>query len=283
MGDLPRRSTAGHLPVAGVGIGAQLQRYREDKKSNMHPLKLLICVFSVCLGCTTTAQQPTFVTPTEQKPALPTPNESVSGAELFVACSFCHGASGEGSDRRDGPALAGLDPWYIEAQLTNFKDGRRGYHADDVPGQVMYYSRGMLRNAETISSLAEYISTLEPGVPMPANARGERPYLWEKTYAGLDPSITPDTDAGEKTYSTVCVACHGTDGAGNEALGAANILYLSEAYMTRQLKYFKDGLRGAHPDDIRGQQMAAIAKTLPDEQSIADVVAYIATLGGTAQ
>ncbi len=234
---------------------------------------MILGVSLVCIGCTTTAQQRT----------LATPNESVTGEELFVACGFCHGPNGEGSDRRYGPALAGLDRWYVEAQLHNFKDGRRGIHAEDIPGQVMYYSRGMLRNDETISSLADYISTLDAGIPMPANARGERPYIWESTYAGLDSSITADSAAGAETYGSICVACHGADGTGNEALGAANILYLSEAYMTRQLKYFKDGIRGAHPDDVRGQQMAAIAKTLPDEQAIADVVAYISTLGEDAQ
>ena len=234
----------------------------------MHPFRLILGVVLVSVGCSSVAQQKT----------LASANESVTGEELFVACAFCHGPSGEGSDRRDGPALAGLDGWYVEAQLHNFKEGRRGTHAEDIPGQVMYYSRGMLRNDETISSLADYISTLDASVDMPANARGERPYIWDSTYAGLDPSITADAAAGEKTYASICVACHGVDGAGNEALGAANILNLSQAYLTRQLKYFKDGIRGAHPEDVRGQQMAAIAKTLPDEQAIADVVAYISTL-----
>ncbi len=234
----------------------------------MRSLRLIVGITLMCIGCTSIAQQKT----------LATPNESVTGEELFVACGFCHGANGEGSDRRDGPALAGLDRWYVEAQLHNFKNGRRGTHAEDIPGQVMYYSRGMLRNDETIESLADYISTLDATIPMPANARGERPYIWESSYGGLDPSITPDPEAGAKTYATICVTCHGVDGAGNEALGAANILNLSAAYMTRQLKYFKDGIRGAHPDDVRGQQMAAMAKTLPNEQAIADVVAYVSTL-----
>lgn len=206
------------------------------------------------------------------------PNESVSGEELYVVCGFCHGAEGQGNIRRDGPALAGLEPWYLELQMHNFMDGVRGTTAEDIPGQVMYFARGMLRNDETIKSLAEYISQLEPGKPLATNAVGERPYLWESTYAALDPSITPDAAAGERTYTTVCVACHGADGKGNQELGAADLTYLHEPYMIRQLKYFRDGIRGAHPRDIRGQQMAAMAKTLTDEQAIADVVAYIAGL-----
>ena len=246
-----------------------MQSLSKIKNSMNSRVRWVAGITLMLVGCASTAQQAT----------LDTPNESVTGEELFVACAFCHGANGEGSDRRDGPALAGLDRWYVEAQLQNFRHGRRGTHAEDIPGQVMYFSRGMLRNDETISSLADYISTLEAGLPMPPNARGERPYIWESSYAALDPAISADAAAGEQTYNSVCVACHGADGTGNEALGAANILYLSEAYMIRQLKYFKDGIRGAHPEDTRGQQMAAIAKTLPDEQAIANVVAYISTLG----
>jgi cytochrome c oxidase subunit 2 len=162
--------------------------------------------------------------------------------------------------------------------MQNYRNGIRGNVAEDVPGQVMYFSRGMLRNDATIKSLAEHISTMEPGKPMAANGIGERPYLWESPYAGIDPSISADAEAGKKTYSTVCVACHGAEGKGLEALGAANLLYLSETYMARQLMYFRDGIRGAHPKDTRGQQMAAISKMLTDDQTIADVVAYISEL-----
>jgi cytochrome c oxidase subunit 2 len=209
---------------------------------------------------------------------LETPNETVTGEELFVVCTFCHGTDGQGNIRRDGPALAGLDPWYLELQMHNFQDGIRGYLAADVPGQVMYFSRGMLRNDDTIESLAAYISALEPGKPLARNAVGERPYLWDSPYAGLDPSISGNAETGGKTYTTICTACHTADGTGDEALGAANLTYLSEPYMTRQLMYFRDGMRGAHPEDTRGQQMAAIAKTLADDQAIADVVAYISGL-----
>jgi len=50
--------------------------------------------------------------------------------------------------------------------------------------------------------------------------------------------------------------------------------------MARQLMYFRDGIRGAHPEDTRGQQMAAMAKLLTDDQMIADVVSYISELKG---
>ena len=205
-------------------------------------------------------------------------NEKVTGEQLFPACTFCHGNEAQGNDRRDGPALAGLQAWYIEKQLHNFRDGIRGYDAQDIPGKTMHGSRGMLRNEETIKSISEYISTMEPGLPMARNAVGARPYIWDSPYAGLDASIAANVEAGEKTYTTVCIACHLADGTGNQALGAGNLQYLSKQYIERQLMYFRDGIRGAHPDDTTGQQMASMAKTLITDQAIADVTAYILQL-----
>jgi cytochrome c553 len=142
----------------------------------------------------------------------------------------------------------------------------------------MHFSSPMLRNDYTITSVAEYIANLEPGKPPPRNATGPRPFIWDSPYAGLDPEISANAEDGGETYSNLCIACHGEDGSGNEALGAASLSYLSEMYMARQLMYFRDGIRGAHSEDTRGQQMAAMAKTLADDQAIADVVAYIAGL-----
>lgn len=207
-----------------------------------------------------------------------TPNETVTGEELVVVCKFCHGSSLQGSIRRDGPALAGLPAWYLEQQMRNFIDGVRGTHPEDVPGHQMHFSTGMLRNDYTLSSVAEYISGLEPGIPMTADAIVERPYVWESRYAGLEPGITGNPETGQQTYLSICLACHGPDGASNEALGAASLVYLSEQYLARQLKYFRDGIRGTHPRDIRGAQMAAMSKSLTTDQAIADVVAYIIRL-----
>lgn len=202
-------------------------------------------------------------------------NEVVTGEELYITCTFCHGVESQGNDRRDGPALAGLPAWYIEKQLYNFRDGIRGNSGEDIPGQVMHGATGMLRNDFTIRSVSEYIAGLEAGLPMAPNAIGDRPFIWESPYAGLDPSIVGNAAAGQTTYTAVCALCHGAGGEGNELLGAAPIQYLSKVYMERQLMYFRDGVRGAHPDDVAGQQMAAMAKMLTTDQAIADVVAYV--------
>ncbi|WP_448566826.1 c-type cytochrome [Thalassotalea ganghwensis] len=69
-----------------------------------------------------------------------------------------------------------------------------------------------------------------------------------------------------------CVACHGDKGQGNESLNAPVLAGQLSQYTTRQLEHFARGIRGAHPDDINGQTMAAMVKTLSvnDYQLIAD-------------
>ena len=47
--------------------------------------------------------------------------------------------------------------------------------------------------------------------------------------------------------------------------------------MRRQLQYYKNGVRGAHPEDTYGQQMAPMAATLATDQAMRDVIAYIGT------
>ena len=54
---------------------------------------------------------------------------------------------------------------------------------------------------------------------------------------------------------------------------------LPDWYMHRQLQYFREGVRGNNAQDIYGVQMATMAKILADEQAIANVTAYVQSLG----
>ncbi len=86
-----------------------------------------------------------------------------------------------------------------------------------------------------------------------------------------------DPAKGKERFGA-CQACHGERGQGNEEAGAPQLARQHDWYLILQLQNFKAGLRGTHKDDRYGQLMAAIAKTLPDEQAVLDVVAYIGTL-----
>lgn len=86
-----------------------------------------------------------------------------------------------------------------------------------------------------------------------------------------------DVEKGKTLYA-ICAACHGANAEGTAALNAPANAGQDPWYMTRQLKNFRAGIRGAHPDDTFGAQMRPMAMVLADDQAIADVVAYISSL-----
>ena len=86
-----------------------------------------------------------------------------------------------------------------------------------------------------------------------------------------------DVAKGETLY-TICAACHGANGEGMATLNAPANAGQDPWYMTRQLKNYRAGIRGAHPDDTFGAQMRPMAMMLATDQDIADVVAYITSL-----
>ena len=86
-----------------------------------------------------------------------------------------------------------------------------------------------------------------------------------------------DAARGQTLYAT-CGACHGAQGEGMQALNAPSLAGQEEWYVIRQLQNFKNGIRGTNPKDIFGMQMAPMAMTLPTEQAIEDVAAYIKSL-----
>lgn len=99
------------------------------------------------------------------------------------------------------------------------------------------------------------------------------------------------TAKGKQLYTTVCVACHGTNAEGNKALNSPALAGQEDWYLARQMRHFKSGVRGADPNYVPGTQMAAIAKTLTDAD-IPALATYIsllpqhshsATIDGNAQ
>ena len=88
-----------------------------------------------------------------------------------------------------------------------------------------------------------------------------------------------DLGRGEAKYM-VCAACHGENGEGRKIANAPKISGQHSWYIARQLKNFKNGVRGTHFNDITGMQMRPIAMTLGTDQDIDDVVAYVGSLNG---
>ena len=101
-------------------------------------------------------------------------------------------------------------------------------------------------------------------------------YAAQPTYADTLNRPVGDPVMGQNRY-VVCIACHGPAGEGMLALNAPKISGQEPWYLRRQLGYYKSGARGAHPEDVFGQQMAPMVITLADDQAIEDVIAYIGT------
>ena len=181
-----------------------------------------------------------------------------SGAALYGTCEPCHGAAAEGQQSLGAPAIAGLESWYVQAQLNKFRDGVRGAHPDDAEGARMRPMARALKTPEQISAVAEYLA----GLPT------HRP---EGALEGGDPA------AGAASYA-VCVACHGADGEGNEALNAPALAGQADWYLLAQLQKFRAGQRGADSRDVSGAQRRPMAMTLADEQAMKNVISHIQTL-----
>ena len=86
-----------------------------------------------------------------------------------------------------------------------------------------------------------------------------------------------DPDKGKVLYN-ICTACHGQEAEGMATLNAPANAGQDPWYLTRQMKNFRAGIRGAHPDDTFGAQMRPMAMMLANEEDIADVVAYLSSM-----
>lgn len=198
------------------------------------------------------AAQPTFAELAARKPA-----DAVAGQALYAPCMACHGVQGEGNRALNAPRIAGLPAWYVSRQLQRFKSGARGAHPDDAFGQTMRPFATMLAGDAAVADVAAHVQSL--------------------TAAPAESTVTGDAALGARSYRT-CGACHGANGQGLQALNAPRLAGLPDWYLVTQLQNFQRGIRGRHPDDAYGWQMAEMSKTLIDEQAVRDVVAYIGTL-----
>lgn len=99
----------------------------------------------------------------------------------------------------------------------------------------------------------------------------------QSTWAQNSAKVAGNAQIGAAQYA-VCAACHGQNGEGIQALNAPKLTGQSEWYLRKQLLNYKSGVRGAHPDDVYGKQMAPMAATLVDDAAIANVIAHIQTL-----
>jgi cytochrome c oxidase subunit 2 len=182
--------------------------------------------------------------------------DAAAGKPLYAVCAACHGVQAEGNPALHAPKLSGQGDWYLQRQLKNYKQGARGTHDKDVFGKMMAPMAATLADDAAIGNVSAYIKTL-PDNRAPATVKG-------------------NANNGRKRYAS-CGICHGPDGRGVQQMNAPALKGMSDWYLVTQLKNFKQGVRGAHPQDMYGPQMALMAAILHDDQAVDDLVAYINT------
>ena len=185
------------------------------------------------------------------------PGNATAGSGLYGVCSACHGPQGQGMQALNAPKLAGQSAWYLRRQIENYKNGLRGAHEEDTYGKQMAQIVNSLADDAAINNVIAHIQQF-PDEPAPATVEG-------------------NVENGARLYR-VCAYCHGADGMGIQAVNAPRTAGMTDWYMVRQLKNFRDGIRGSHPQDYYGTQMGFMGRTLADDQAIKDLVAYINTL-----
>ena len=195
--------------------------------------------------------------PTYEESQAETTGNAALGAAQYAVCAACHGQQGEGLQALNAPKIAGQEPWYLKRQLQNYKAGLRGTHDDDIFGKQMAPMAATLVNDAAIDNVIAHIQTFPDNAP-PATVDG-------------------DVVNGQRLYNT-CAYCHGKDGDGIQAINAPRMAGMTDWYLVNQLKNFRNGVRGAHPQDFYGKQMGFMGRTIHDDKLVNDLVAYINTL-----
>ena len=178
-------------------------------------------------------------------------------SKKYQPCIACHGEAGQGNAELGAPALAGQGAAYLERQLMNYRSGIRGNTPGDLQGAQMKVMADTLA-VEDISPMASYLSSL-PVTVSQASPPG-------------------DLKNGNNFYQAKCGACHGGQAEGNPGLNAPGLAWLDAAYLKQQYLNFRQGVRGAHPEDTYGRQMKMMSTSLPSDEDLEDVIAFMHSL-----
>lgn len=242
----------------------RLTQFKLNQSIRMRQMIKWIFVVLILVGCSSrdNINEKEVITETHnevpKEVVVETTLDLVKGKSLFMTCIACHGEKAQGNKVLGAPTLVNQENWYLERQLSNFKNGVRGYDPKDIRGMQMAPMAKLLIDNSAISNVVGYIKSLPSSKPVS--------------------TIEGDIENGKAFYNAICAACHGADGKGNEALNAPRLVGVDDWYLIDQYKNFRDGLRGDHKDDTFGSQMKMMANTLPTDESMNNVMAYIQSL-----
>lgn len=98
---------------------------------------------------------------TSDQPQVTIAGDSAAGRTLYAPCGACHGRNAEGNQALGGPALTGLNDWYLVEQLRKYKAGSRGHDPQDTYGTQMRAAAQTLTDDESILDVVSYINNLQ--------------------------------------------------------------------------------------------------------------------------
>jgi cytochrome c oxidase subunit 2 len=85
------------------------------------------------------------------------------------------------------------------------------------------------------------------------------------------------TASGEQIFE-LCAQCHGANGQGQREFSAPAIAGLPQWYIETQLKKFRSGARGSHPDDVTGMLMRPMTLSFHNDGDMKAVAAFVSSL-----
>ena len=176
---------------------------------------------------------------------------AVASAKVLFGdnCAGCHGTGGQGGP--GFPVLADDDWLYggtIEAIEQTITNGRQGV----MPGHAATLG------AEKVDRLAEYVVNLSEG---------------------------KDDPEGKELFTTSgCIACHGPDGKGIQAMGSANLTdkiwrFKEDDLLASARRTIAHGVNNPSDPEAREAQMPAFGQRL-SKDDIKKLAVYVYKLGG---
>jgi len=175
-----------------------------------------------------------------------------AGQASYAVCSACHGQQGEGNpqlERTEARRSGGLVPWRSNCRISNseYAAARR-----DTFGKQMVAFAAMLAD-----DTRDRRTSLRTSTPCPSRIRkGRCRGILRKARALRNLRVLPQAAAAKGVWST----------------NAPRLSPHERLVHETPASELQQGVRGSHPEDFMGAQMAAMAKSLADDQAINDVL-----------
>jgi cytochrome c oxidase cbb3-type subunit 3 len=204
---------------------------------------------ALVLGCA--SPEPSAPAPAPEAPPVDPIAAGLGRALYATHCALCHGATGEGYQADNAPALA--NPDFLDAASDTYlrsaiEEGRPG-----TPMSAWASSRGGPLTDEDIGNLIAFMRSWATEAPID---------LTHVTVSGR-------REIGEALYAQRCMSCHGAAGQGITAPQLANPVFLR----TATIGY----VRYAIEHGRRGTPMIAFGDSM-DSVTIDDLTTYVRSM-----